>query len=708
LGLFALNNSGVNMSIVRPLIGFIYLSFVPGYLLLRILKLHNLSSIESFSYAIGLSLFMDMFIGFLMNMFYPILDITNKPIAEIPIVLTMAGVVFLLCILSYFRDKEYGNPDFIDLEDILNPQVLFLSLVPFMAIFGTYLVNYYHNNILLMVMFAVIALTALIIGFTNWIDKKYYPYAIWVMAIALIFHVSLFTNYIPIQDVYGEFYTTYLTITNGTWTWNNDLYLGYNSVLSDTILSSFAYCITKLQITWIYKIIFPIYASFIPIGLYHIYSKYLSKKSSFLASYLFILIKPFYIIIPFLTKQLTAEIFLLLILMLFMSKLHKFKKMLLLTIFGLSLIVSHYGTSYLVVVMMIFTVAFLKIFEMLKKEKINYDVKIKSYMILYMIFTLGWYIYISNSTSFASLVSIGNTIAHSIFNEFSNPEYSRGAYILTKQSPLLGRLSKCMYLTISGLMLVGHLKILFDILKSKLNFNLLIYLAFSTYWLCILTAAVAVPFFAVMNPYRLYHLAFFILAPFSIIGTIFIFNSIKKIRMVDVGYNKVLRFLTIFFTFFMLLNTGFVSEILKQPPYSRYLSESTILNQNNNVINETGAFYSGIIETHDMFSAKWIKNYKNNSINIYNTLGWGQGNAVLMTYGHISPKNICPIHEQTTNVNKDSYIYLFYYNVVKKIGLDNDPYGKYIFFYDFREKYINFSLNKTKIYDNGGSQILLS
>ena len=100
LGLFALNNLGVNTPIIRPLIGFIYLSFVPGYLLLRILKLHNLSSIESFLYALGLSLFMDMFIGFLMNMFYPILGITNKPIAEIPIVLTMAGVVFLLCIIA--------------------------------------------------------------------------------------------------------------------------------------------------------------------------------------------------------------------------------------------------------------------------------------------------------------------------------------------------------------------------------------------------------------------------------------------------------------------------------------------------------------------------------------------------------------------------------------------------------------------------------
>ena len=172
MGLFAINKFGIDTPIIRPLIGFIYLSFIPGYLLLRILRLHKLSGIESFLYALGLSLFMDMFVGFLMNIFYPILGITDKPIAEIPIVITMAGVVFLLCIIAYLRDKNYNNPDYIDLKDILNPQVLFLSLIPFIAIFGIYLVNYHNNNILLIIMIVVIALVALIIEFTDWIGKN--------------------------------------------------------------------------------------------------------------------------------------------------------------------------------------------------------------------------------------------------------------------------------------------------------------------------------------------------------------------------------------------------------------------------------------------------------------------------------------------------------------------------------------------------------
>jgi uncharacterized membrane protein len=302
LGLFALNNLGVNTPIIRPLIGFIYLSFIPGYLLLRILKLHNLGSIESFLYALGLSLFIDMLVGFLMNMFYPILGITLKPIAEIPIVLTMAGVVFLLCILSYLRDKEYGNPNFIELEDILNPQVLFLSLIPFMAIFGTYLVNYCHNNILLMIMIVVIALVTLIVGFTDWIDKKYYPFTLWITTIALVWHIMMITPYAVNYD--GEMYGAKTTVENGFWNYNN--FGDYNSMLSSRIFTPLIYFICSINLTWIYKAIFPLWIPAAPLAIYIIVKRYLTDKIAFLSS-LIVNCMGYVIIFAITTKQFMAE-----------------------------------------------------------------------------------------------------------------------------------------------------------------------------------------------------------------------------------------------------------------------------------------------------------------------------------------------------------------------------------------------------------------
>ena len=495
LGLFALNNLGVDTFIIRPIIGFIYLAFIPGYLLLRILKLHNLDSIVSFLYAMGLSLFLEMFVGFLINIFYPLLGITDKPIAEIPIILTMTLVVGVLSIVAYIRDGDYENPDYILLDDVINPQVLFLSLIPFMAIFGTYLVNYWDNNILLMLMIVVIALVSLIVGFTNWIDKKYYPYVIWVIAISLILHVSLFTEYIPVQDVYGEYYFANNVILDHLWKYN--LPYTYNSVLSVTILPSIIYYICKIELNWIYKIIFPVFCSFLPVGLYTIYTNFLNnKKLSFLASYLFVIIIPFYTLIPFLTKQLVAEIFLLLILLLlFDLKLDKFKRIIIFSIFSASLIVSHYGTSYLVMGMLVFSIIYITTLKIVKKDIVTSEIlnEIINFTLFYLIFTLGWYMYISGSVSFISLVNFGNTIINNIFTEFLNPNYSRGAYILVKPLPFLDQLLRYMYLTISGLIFIGYLKTFYNFLKSKYKYNIL-YLAFSAYWLIILGAAVAVPF----------------------------------------------------------------------------------------------------------------------------------------------------------------------------------------------------------------------
>ncbi|MDY6895329.1 MAG: hypothetical protein SVO01_07950, partial [Thermotogota bacterium] len=51
-----LDYTSLQIPILRELISFIYLTFVPGILILRILKLHNLGNIETILYSVGLSI----------------------------------------------------------------------------------------------------------------------------------------------------------------------------------------------------------------------------------------------------------------------------------------------------------------------------------------------------------------------------------------------------------------------------------------------------------------------------------------------------------------------------------------------------------------------------------------------------------------------------------------------------------------------------
>ena len=80
---------------IRPIAGFVYLTFVPGLLLLRILKVHKKSSVETVLYAAGLSLIFDMSAGFFINAVYPFIGI-DSPITGYYIITAMLlGTVLL-------------------------------------------------------------------------------------------------------------------------------------------------------------------------------------------------------------------------------------------------------------------------------------------------------------------------------------------------------------------------------------------------------------------------------------------------------------------------------------------------------------------------------------------------------------------------------------------------------------------------------------
>jgi len=424
---------GLQIPIIRPLIGFIYLTFVPGILILRIIRLHKVSNIETLLYTVGLSLSTLMFTGFFMNMIYPSFGI-SEPISLTPLMITISAVVLVLCVLCYVRDKDFSDPSFIDIEEVLSPPVLFLCLIPFMAVLGTYLVNFHHNNILLMLMIVVIALVALLIGFDKFIPAKLYPLAIWVIAISLIWHNTLISMYLNIFDVFTEYHTANLIITNRIWDYS--ISTSTNAMLSIVMLTPTFHHIFNMDLIWVFKIIYPLAFSLVPLGLYSIFQKRAGDKVAFFSCFLFVSINTFYTIISSTTKQSTAEFFFVLLLMLILNtNMNKLKNTFLSIIFVAALITSHYGTSYLVMFSLIFVLFFVYITEnkiirgickrfyfiICKKELDISDLNTRrrntslTGVVLFITFALAWYVYISSSATFDMIVRMGDHIARNYY-----------------------------------------------------------------------------------------------------------------------------------------------------------------------------------------------------------------------------------------------------------------------------------------------------
>ena len=310
LGFFLLSTLGINIPIIKGIVATIDLIFVPGILFLRTIRMHKLGSLRSFLFAVGSSLSLIMGMGFLLNV--SLINFT-APLTSVNIIMTLFTLVILLSITSYIVDKDYSNPSFIETQDFNSSSIYFSILLVPLVIIGTYCLNYFSLNYLLEIYILLIPVLVLAVVFDK-ITPKFYPFIILMISISLLFHTSLISNYIWGWDIMREYSLANLINTQSFWNYNTPI--TYNAMLSTAILPTLFSKTTGLSIVWVYKIIFPLIFSVVPVGVYEISSKLTDKKIGFLSSFFFMSFYVFFIEMFQLPRQQIAELFLVLTLIL--------------------------------------------------------------------------------------------------------------------------------------------------------------------------------------------------------------------------------------------------------------------------------------------------------------------------------------------------------------------------------------------------------
>jgi len=714
-GVIGLDTIGLQIPIIRQLIGFIYLSFVPGILILKILKLHKLGTIETLLYTVGLSIATLMFVGLFMNTIYPLFGVSG-PISLVPLIITISAVVLVLCILSYLRDKDFSNPNFIDVNDILSTPALFLCLIPFLSIFGAYLVNFHQNNIVLMFLIVIIALIALLIGFDKFIPKNLYPLTVFIIAISLAYHRSLITMYVWGWDIHYELYLCNLVEMNSIW--DPTMFGNCNAMLSLVMLAPIYSIISNMDIIWVFKIIYPLLFSLVPLGLYRVFQKQTDNKSAFLSCFFFVSLFSFYGEILGLARQEIAELFLVLLILLMINKdMAKIKSSFLFIVFGISLVVSHYGLSYiymfclisawLILVFMDISVIlsdnFHSKFSRYKNEEFpcnplvlnTKDRTISStFVLLFIVFALTWYMYVTSSSTFNSIIYIGDHVASSISTDFLNPKAAEGLGIILREtvSPLHSIGTKYIHLITQFFILVGVISLLLKRKETKFEGE---YASFSIVNIVICFAAIAVPYFASsLNTTRLFHITLVILAPFCIIGEITIFKVLNRVFKTSWTDQSAIKILSVFLVIFLLFNTGFVFEVAKDHPRAVTLSQNWIKEHGDK--KAIAGSHASYVPEQNVVSLRWLSETINKEdIKIY--AGYYH-HAQIVGYGMIPFGCIYGLSNMS-KIRRGMYVYLGYLNVVEGIVVSTE--GSY---YNTTEIYP--LLNTTnEIYTNGGSEI---
>jgi len=714
LGLVLLDNLGVHIPILREIISTIYLLFVPGVLILRIMKMHKLDSVESLLYSVGISIASIMLIGFAINLVYPILKISN-PISTVSLLITMAFFVVFLSILSYLRDKDFSEPTFIDTKELLSPTILFLSLFPFLAIIGTYLMNWHKTNIFLILLIILICLIVLLFAYGK-IPKKFYPFTIFIVAISLLYHISLISNYVTGWDIQGEYYLADLVIKNAFW--NFKLNSTVNAMLSITMVGPIFSIISKISLDWVFKIIYPLIFSLVPLGLYNILKRQTNSEIAFLSAFFFIFLFVFYTEMIALARQEIAEFFLVLLIMLMINKeMEGIKRSFLFIVFGVSLVISHYGLSY-IYMLSLFIVYILiwlsdrydiqKLINFIFKNKHTnhvafnkkYNVINSTFMIFFITFTIAWYMYVSNSAPLTAILNIGNNILSSISTDFLNPNSVQGLSVIQTQLSTLHMLGKYVHLLSQFFIIIGLFALLSK--RNRMNFTKE-YLAFLIVNFAVLLAAITLPFFSSsLNTERLYQINLILLAPLCVTGGITVLKIISNYIKPFDFYKISLKLISIFLVFYLLFNTGFVYYVFNDG------STSISLNKTMDSAN---------YNQKEIMAVEWMNTYGFNSSYEKGVVIADEYRTPLTARFKLPVTSFSKVYENRSNwEDMDVYLNQIYprnRSVYLFFGTRN-VFGNSVMIYD--KKGVNVvnkeykSLNnlffvENKLYDNNGSEV---
>ena len=715
VGSIGFDELGLSVPLLREVIGFVYLTFVPGFLIFTIFKVNHENATETLLYSVGLSLAFLMFVGALINSLYPLVGIPD-PISEIPLFATFSTVTLILCMILYFRTLRTRFDVSVSLNSSHLPPLLFLLLIPFISIFGSYLNRYFNNSIILLSLLIIIASIPLLVAFDK-IPSKLYAFAIFIISISLLYFGTLHTPYLTGRDSNWEYYIA--NLVKSTHRWDPKIpFKGY-AMLGITMLRPIYSIITGLSLNDVYKLTAPLIFSFVPLGIYEVARRQTTDdKIAFLSSFFFMSFWSFYTKLAQLYRQQLAMLFLILLIL---SITHmkadgkKTKHSLLILFFSFGLITSHYGTSYLFMFILIGVVILLAI-----TEKSFFFKNIRSslsanFAIFYVILAMGWYMYVASGSLLATVAKIGEHIITNIRTAFFSPELS-GMRWVTRElySPSYEILRWLHYLTLVFIF-IGLLLIIYRMGKKSYreeqsqSFQIE-HILFSILCVSLLLAWVVIPTGSPIDLARVYPVTLLWLAPICIVGGLFIIRSLAKLFGPHLSEKDALIILALFFGIFLLFNSGFVPAVTGEYQYMDSLAKANIEKANPYL---KADFYSGYYTDKEVYGAKWLAENRETKYKVY--AGWSS--VLLWSYGEIPRFNNWPPEESEiyytitssstiSDFDEKSYIYLREINYIDHVMINTEEKWKEKrVYYDISALIKEVDRFRNKIYSNRGSVI---
>ncbi len=703
LGLIGLQAVGLSVPFIRQVVGFVCLSFIPGILILRALRVSRLSMAETLCYGVGLSLAAVIITGFLVNMIGRALGV-SQPLTATNLIIGLTILVFALFWAGYGRGERVSETTF-NWRELLSPSLLFLLLIPLLSILGTLVINYYADNTLLLVLVPVIALIALLVALKKFIPERWYGLAIFVISLALIYHKSLVSMYVVGPDVNVELYYTRLTLLNSFW--DPGISHVYNAMLGITILPANYSLAMNIDAAWVFKAVFPLFFALSPLALYQAFVKQTDSRSAFLAVFFFISLTAFANIAMSVTKMALACLFLALIVLLLTDNTIKQRdKIIMAALFSGCVIVSHYGTA--LIFFFILLAGFLLLSMTRAGRKSPSFITIGFVALLYIILALAWFLAVGKGEVFKSFIDIGQRVFNSIVDLFNfaamNPQTQQVLNVAEAIS--WGENIRYYFYWITLLFIIlGVIKLLITYIRYREIPLRLEYAVMSLPSLAIIGAMILPYFSQAMGSDRFLYIVLFFLSPFCILGGRAFFDFIiKPLRLLKIPLQNVgltLLVVAVLIPYF-LFNYGFVQEVsgdMPLAPLSVPLGLPRMQDSDDEMVKVR--FYNTYSYEQEVIAAQWLSAERDPDIPVYTDYVSAHP---LASAGLMYPYNrvVYPPRDKPHR-----YMYLGYMAVVDELlsSRSSEDWARGTYGLKTYNAAEFLGLFGDKIYDNGGSAV---
>ena len=709
--------------------GFIFLSFIPGILILLILKLNRLGMTEKVVLSVGLSISSILFFGLIINWLYPILG--NKTPLSVPsLVVSFTILTVVLAALAFWKNRQGLFPLFSGFR--LNTSemcwLLVPALFPLLSILGMQLLNMTENNTLLMALFFLILGYVILIAVRNrHFPQKVYAPTILFISISLSLLYLLRCPHIMGADIHAEYYLFNLTANLQHWQrWGEG---PLDGCLTISLLPAIYQSFVHIDPEYLYKIIYNFLLCLTPLAVYIISRRYVGDLMAFLAAFFFMSQLTFVQSAGDARNNSAIFFFALAVMVLNHERLRELDKRLLFLIFGTTIIVSHYATAYIFVIILFLTwfsrILLTKIVSLRMRrhdesedsvaggigsasvkppslknpaaQKLlhnNYITFGISACLLFILFL--WYSVFTGAAFARGVIFINHTFQQ--LHQFFIMEARTGLLYSAVGSTIISdpaQVPKYMEMIFSWLTIIliaiGVLTILSRYLSRHIrsletkpplsppvaDFDTE-YVIIALVCCCMIAITVLLPY--VSQGYdliRVYFMMMVVLAPFFVIGGV----TLARLVGMRWAYLVILAVLVPYF----LCTTGTIYQALGAPKVMILSSQSLGYD----------LFY---VHDQDTRAAKWLGQNKTEGITTYS---FGHACKILMSQGGLprsaTSKYLYHMHQKGEEIS--GYVYLIYPNVVReKVSIpsyrmvDIEPYK------DMLNK-------KDKIYTNNASEI---